>query len=96
MKKADRIRLLSRRDFGRCCAGTMAAALAGGPTAPGARPEAGAGEFPPGRCVDMHTHLGQVGNTTAELTAAGLLKWMDANDVAQAVVLPLVSPEAAS
>ena len=30
------------------------------------------------------------------LTAKELLGWMDANDIAQAVVLPLVSPESSS
>src|SRR5262249_17800886 len=43
-----------------------------------------------------HTHLGQTWYTSAELSTSGLLKWMDANDVAQAVVLPLVSPESSS
>jgi predicted TIM-barrel fold metal-dependent hydrolase len=46
--------------------------------------------------IDVHTHIGQVWNTTTELTAKGLLDWMDANDIAQAVVLPVVSPEASS
>ncbi len=52
--------------------------------------------FPPGRYVDMHTHLGQTWNNGSALTAEALLRWMDANDIAQAVVLPLVSPEASS
>lgn len=52
--------------------------------------------FPPGRYVDVHTHLGTVWNTGRELTATELLRWMDASDIAQAVVLPLVSPEASS
>jgi predicted TIM-barrel fold metal-dependent hydrolase len=46
--------------------------------------------------VDVHTHLGQTWNSRPELTASMLLKWMDAHDVAQAVVLPLVSPESSS
>ena len=50
----------------------------------------------PAAYIDVHTHIGQVWNTTRELTAKGLLDWMDANDVAQAVVLPVVSPEASS
>jgi predicted TIM-barrel fold metal-dependent hydrolase len=58
-----------------------------------AKPE---GAFPPGRYVDVHTHLGQTWNTKEELTADKLLGWMDANDVSQAIVLPLVSPEASS
>lgn len=52
--------------------------------------------FPPGRYVDMHTHLGQTWNTTQPLGAVDLLKWMDEHDIAQAVVLPLVSPESSS
>ncbi|HEY4309704.1 MAG TPA: amidohydrolase family protein [Pirellulales bacterium] len=55
-----------------------------------------AAKFPPGRYVDIHTHLGTVWNTGAELTAEALLRWMDAADIAQAVVLPLVSPESSS
>src|SRR4029077_2718916 len=52
--------------------------------------------FPLGRYVDVHTHLGQTWNTKEELTADKLLGWMDANDIAQAIVLPLVSPESSS
>lgn len=48
------------------------------------------------RYFDIHTHLGQTWNTTEPLTAEALLRWMDANDIAQAAVLPLVSPEASS
>jgi uncharacterized protein len=53
-------------------------------------------DFPPGRYVDVHTHLGQTWNHTSPLSADGLLAWIDANEVAQAVVLPLVSPESSS
>ena len=53
-------------------------------------------KFPPGDYVDMHTHLGQTWNTTVPLTAEELLRWMDAHRIAQAVVLPLVSPESSS
>ena len=52
--------------------------------------------FPPGDYVDMHTHLGQTWNTTVPLSAEVLLRWMDAHKIAQAVVLPLVSPESSS
>jgi predicted TIM-barrel fold metal-dependent hydrolase len=55
-----------------------------------------AADFPPGDYVDMHTHLGQTWNTTVPLTAEELLRWMDAHRIAQAVVLPLVSPESSS
>jgi len=50
----------------------------------------------PGPYVDVHTHLGQTWNSTEPLTAEELLRWMDAHGVEQAVVLPLVSPEASS
>jgi len=53
-------------------------------------------KLPAGRYVDVHTHLGQTWNTKDPLTAEALLRWMDAHEVAQAVVLPLVSPEASS
>ena len=49
-----------------------------------------------GPLVDIHTHLGQTWNRTQVLTAADLLRWMDAHHVAQAIVLPLVNPEASS
>ncbi|MBS0261434.1 MAG: amidohydrolase family protein [Planctomycetes bacterium] len=53
-------------------------------------------QYPPGRYVDVHTHLGQTWNSTEPLSATGLLKWMDENDIAQSVVLPLTSPESSS
>lgn len=52
--------------------------------------------LPPGNYVDVHTHLGQTWNSTQPLSAAELLRWMDNNQIAQAVVLPLVSPESSS
>ncbi len=52
--------------------------------------------YPAGRFVDMHTHLGQTWNTTEFLTAEVLLAWMDAHSIAQAIVLPLTSPESSS
>ncbi len=57
---------------------------------------AAAASFPAGHYVDVHTHLGQTWNTTEPLSADALLRWMDENDIAQAVVLPLVSPESSS
>jgi hypothetical protein len=53
-------------------------------------------KFPKGKYVDMHTHLGQTWNSTETLTAEVLLRWMDAHDIAQAVILPLINPEASS
>jgi predicted TIM-barrel fold metal-dependent hydrolase len=81
----------SRRDF--CCSG-IAAGIGWG-LAKTARPLAAA-EPPAGHYVDVHTHLGQTWNSTQPLSAEDLLKWMDASGVAQAVVLPLVSPESSS
>jgi hypothetical protein len=54
------------------------------------------GSKPAGRFVDIHTHVGQTWNTKPALSAEDLLRWMDAHEVAQAVVLPLVSPESSS
>jgi uncharacterized protein len=51
---------------------------------------------PPGDYVDMHTHIGQTWNHTTPLTAEELLRWMDAHRIAQAIVLPLMSPESSS
>jgi hypothetical protein len=50
-------------------------------------------QFPKGRYVDVHVHLGQVWNSRGVLDAKMLLEWMDVNDISQAVVLPLISPE---
>jgi predicted TIM-barrel fold metal-dependent hydrolase len=55
-----------------------------------------AATFPPGRYVDVHTHLGQTWNRGQPLSAEELLRWMDAGEIAQAVVLPLINPEASS
>jgi predicted TIM-barrel fold metal-dependent hydrolase len=82
---------VTRRAFCRAAlAGGVGVALAGKSR------HTAAAEFPKGRYVDMHTHLGQTWNHTAPLSAAGLLEWMDQNDIAQAVVLPLVSPESSA
>jgi predicted TIM-barrel fold metal-dependent hydrolase len=52
-------------------------------------------KFPPGKYIDVHVHIGtiSVGNDEP-LTVEQLLREMDARDVSQAWVLPLVSPEA--
>ena len=87
--------MISRRQFVKRCVGTIAASSALAScsavcaNAPSTRPATR-------KYVDVHTHLGQTWNTTTELTAKGLLEWMDAHDIAQSVVLPLVSPEASS
>lgn len=84
----------SRRAFIQACAATAGAAAVG--LTPRETPAWEAKAFPAGKFVDVHTHLGQTWNHTRELTAPGLLEWMDAHEVAQAVVLPLVSPESSS
>ena len=43
--------------------------------------------------VDVHVHFGQPWCEREVLSTEMLLRWMDAHDVAQAWVLPLVSPE---
>ena len=75
--------LASRRSFCAAAAALPFTALARGPQ-------------PTPRYIDVHTHLGQTWNHTKELTAGGLLEWMDANGVERAVVMPVVSPEAAT
>jgi predicted TIM-barrel fold metal-dependent hydrolase len=46
--------------------------------------------------IDCHVHLtlGYYAQEREPITAAHLLRWMDAHGLSQAVVLPLVSPEA--
>ena len=80
---------ISRRIFHRLAAASAVAAAS-------SMARAEEKQFPPGDYVDMHTHLGQTWNTTEPLTAEVLLRWMDAFKIAQAVVLPLVSPESSS
>jgi len=80
---------MRRRDFLKAAATASALAIS-------RRSSAADSKFPRGRYVDVHTHLGQTWNHTAPLSAADLLKWMDTNDIAQAVVLPLVSPESSA
>jgi uncharacterized protein len=88
---------ITRRDFHRRAA--LAAGAVGGSLAVSQRAHAeepADAAFPAGRYVDVHTHLGQTWNSGEPLTAEALLRWMDAGDIAQAVVLPLVSPESSS
>ncbi len=83
---------ITRRSFCRSLAGLTVAGFAASRLK--AADEAKRG-FPPGRYVDVHTHIGTIPiDKTEPLTASDLLKWMDGNDIAQAWVLPLVSPEA--
>lgn len=52
--------------------------------------------YPKGRYVDMHTHIGQSFNDRDGLPAEVLVRWMDAHDIAQAIVLPLINPESSA
>src|SRR5215213_763176 len=63
--------------------------------APGRR-RATAAIAPGGPYIDVHTHVGRTWNPDPPLTADDLVRWMDAHNVAKAVVLPLVSPESSS
>lgn len=80
-------RRITRRVFHRYVAGAVGAFAAAG---------LGGGQakaLPRGKYFDIHTHLGQPWGNRPALTASKLLRWMDANDIAQAAVLPLISPE---
>jgi len=83
-------KLLSRRSFNRLCAG---AAVATGARLGYAQEEAPKKKFPPGKYLDAHVHLGQPWNSRGPLTPEMMLRWMDANEIAQAFVLSLISPE---
>jgi predicted TIM-barrel fold metal-dependent hydrolase len=88
---------LQRRELLRIAAGAVGAGLLGG---------AGAGSLAAAERahhlerwrrrgkVDIHVHLGQPWNERGELTPRMLLEWMDQHGVEQAVILPLISPEA--
>jgi len=87
---------ISRRAFcRRVVSAAMAASLTGGASRVTAQ-SAAAKRFAAGDYVDMHTHLGQTWNTSQPLSAEELLRWMDAHRIAQAIVLPLMSPESSS
>ena len=85
---------LSRRGFHRCASAAACGLLSAGYVAP--LLAAGQGPAAAGPYVDVHTHLGRVWNRGEPLTADALLRWMDAGQIEQAVVLPLVSPESSS
>lgn len=90
--KGSRIMTISRRTF---CQSLVGLSVAGIATKHLRAAEPPSDSFPPGRYVDVHTHIGTIPtNKTEPLTATDLLHWMDGNDIAQAWVLPLVSPEA--
>ncbi len=95
MNDSQRPSRITRRDFQASVSLAAGAALASGALHAAADEETPR-EFPKGRYVDMHTHLGRTWNSTEVLTAEALLRWMDAHDISQAIVLPLISPESSS
>jgi predicted TIM-barrel fold metal-dependent hydrolase len=87
-------RFLDRREFLRAALAPVGAGLAfdGGRLTRGGEVRKAAG----GPYIDVHTHLGRTWNGDPPLSAEALVRWMDENNVAKAVVLPLVSPESSS
>lgn len=84
---------ISRRSF---VGGIVGAGLAGGLRHAPAGERRLPGRAPDGGYFDIHVHLTHrwYGDDRGPLTTDILLGWMDAHDVAQAAILPLVSPEA--
>jgi len=86
---------LSRRAFHRRAAVAAGAAAAAGMTGLGRKQAPAADSSRPGdKYVDVHVHLGQPWASREPLSADMLLRWMDEHEIMQAVVLPLISPEA--
>lgn len=90
MRNRDGLPGLTRRDFHKriLWSAATAAGVAATPPAFSAKSDSN------GVYVDIHTHLGMPWGDRPALTVDALLRWMDINRVAQAVVLPLISPEA--
>ena len=80
---------INRREF--CC--VAAGVAASSSVAPMRLAAQEPRSYPAGKYVDIHVHLGQPWNSRGPLTPAMLLRWMDAHEISQAVVLSLVSPE---
>lgn len=81
----------NRRRFFHTALATSAAAMAFN-----RMPRAQAGAAVGGPYIDVHTHLGRTWNGDEPMTPEALVRWMDDNNIAKAVVLPLVSPESSS
>lgn len=90
MNKGKKCSGISRRQFHKRLLGAAAAGLA----APALIGRSLSGKSPGSRIIDFHTHLGQSWGKNPGLSAAELLTWMDEHYISQAVVLPLISPEA--
>lgn len=95
MKPTQYDKRLSRRGFHRSAVAAAAGCLMlRNPMGVQAESAVDATRFPAGKYFDVHTHLGRPDQRAGALTPELLLSWMDEHDVAQAIVLPLVSPEA--
>ncbi len=83
----------TRREFNTTIATTAAASLCSwtGLFAANEQPKKKASKY-----IDIHTHIGTTWNGNKELTADGLLKWMDEHDIERSILLPLTSPESSS
>jgi predicted TIM-barrel fold metal-dependent hydrolase len=85
---------LTRRDILKSAV-SLAGAAASMPALPGLfaaeKPTRKASKY-----IDVHTHIGTTWNGNKELTADGLLRWMDEHDIEKSVLLPLTSPESSS
>src|SRR5690242_762124 len=84
---------VSRRAFCKTAGAVAVAALAG---ASSRVSSAQTQKVPSGRYFDIHTHIRLGGDSGESSSVKSLLGWMDASDIAQAVVLPAVSPEASA
>jgi len=86
-------RPISRRQF---VASAAAAGLAGAFLRGDAKAEPTEARSPPEGYIDDHIHLTHpwYGREHGPITAPMLLRWMDANNITQAFIHPLVSPEA--
>jgi predicted TIM-barrel fold metal-dependent hydrolase len=84
--------MLSRREF----QVRLAAGLGAWCASPGLRTGAAPSKTKAAKYIDVHTHVGTIWNGNKELTPSLLVRWMDEQDIAKAVVLPLTSPESSS
>ena len=85
--------MFNRREFCMTAGASLAGLALTRRTNPAQAKEAS--QFAPGTFFDVHTHIGTIPTDKTEpLTATDLLHWMDGNDISQAWILPLVSPEA--
>jgi predicted TIM-barrel fold metal-dependent hydrolase len=84
--------MLSRREF----QVRLAAGLGAWCASPELRTGAAPSKAKASKYIDVHTHVGTIWNGNRELTPSLLVRWMDEQDIAKAIVLPLTSPESSS